>query len=356
MCYQEAALYGDLVLFLRDRAAELLAGDGDVEAQRAQLDSLIREWFFAPQEELHGCAPRDLIWAEQKGEPNPIPSERLEEFFFDDCSLCQYVREELEADLAAGVDPGFHWRYDDGGYPLIAQYDPEGWDARWAAEDAAFKTVSETSAQQEALIEQVNQLLDEDEWYTASEVAYNALWLVPPNFRAANALLRCYLHRDALREMERMQFRMFHPEDPDYDALHQRRRRLTYTYRGLRQAPVWETWLGSDRWAPPDLDDVAETLHAGFSALNVAYCVGEEGAYERARATFATAESHCADRAALYWYLARLYADYGFFAESLEALAQLNAVGDDAIPLEAQQLRAEVAWWQEYGEQLPWMH
>ncbi|MEJ5309246.1 MAG: hypothetical protein WHX52_05710 [Anaerolineae bacterium] len=41
MSYQEAALYGDLVLFLRDRAAELLARDGDIEAQRAKLDTLI---------------------------------------------------------------------------------------------------------------------------------------------------------------------------------------------------------------------------------------------------------------------------------------------------------------------------
>jgi len=33
MSVQECALYGDLVLYLRDRAAELLAGDGsDAEA------------------------------------------------------------------------------------------------------------------------------------------------------------------------------------------------------------------------------------------------------------------------------------------------------------------------------------
>ena len=30
----------------------------------------------------------------------------------------------------------WHWGFDDGGYPLIAEYDPEGWDARWAKEDA----------------------------------------------------------------------------------------------------------------------------------------------------------------------------------------------------------------------------
>ncbi len=356
MSYQEAALYGDLVLFLRDRAAELLARDGDIEAQRAKLDILIRDWFFTPQAALHGCAPRDLIWAEQKGEPNPIPTERLDEFFFDDCPLCQDMREELEADLATGADPGFHWYYDDGGYPLIAQYDPEGWEALCAAEEATWEAASATHAQQDALIEQVNQRLDEDDWQAASEVAYEALWLAPHNFRAANALLRCYLHRDALREMERVQFRMFHPEDPDYDTPHQRRRRLTYTYRALRQAAVWDTWLEDERWGSPALNEVAETLHAGFSALNASYCVGEDGAYERARDLFAAAEKHCAERAALYWYLARLYADYGFFAESLEALAQLNAIEDQAMRPEVQQLWAEVTWWHDYGERLPWIH
>jgi len=54
--------------------------------------------------------------------------------------------------------------------------------------------------------------------------------------------------------------------------------------------------------------------------------------------------------------LARLYADYGFFAESLEALAQLDALEDRGVVPEAQQLWAEVTWWHDYREQLPWIH
>ena len=47
MCYQECALYGELVLWLRDRAAELLAAEpGGVAAQRERLDALIHDWFF----------------------------------------------------------------------------------------------------------------------------------------------------------------------------------------------------------------------------------------------------------------------------------------------------------------------
>jgi hypothetical protein len=139
VCHQECALYGELVLWLRDQAAELLAGsEGNVEAETGRLDDLIRQWFFEPQDVLHGCAPRDLIWAEQMEQPNPIHPERIAEFFEDDCAVCQFEHEDLKRALEAGEDPGFHWHCDDGGFPLIARYDPEGYDARWAEEDAKF--------------------------------------------------------------------------------------------------------------------------------------------------------------------------------------------------------------------------
>lgn len=212
-----------------------------------------------------------------------------------------------------------------------------------------------TRAAQDELIERVNRMLERDEWYAASEMAYEALALDSTYFRAANALLRCYLHRDTLREMERTLFRLFHPQDPNYDAPHQHRRRLAYSYRCLSMADLWHDWYGGDRM-PPALDDVSQTLEEGFSALIAAYCIGEEGAYERARSAFAQAESNCADRPALYWYLARLYADLGFFEESAEALAHLvRSDGGKGDP-QVQRLWAEMAWWGEYGERLPWIH
>ncbi len=149
MCYQECALYGELVLWLRDCAAELLAGSGgNAEAKSERLDDLIRQWFFASRDDLHGCAPRDLIWAEQMDQPNPIYPERIAEFFEDDCPVCQFEHDYLKRALEAGEDPGFHWHHDDGGYPLIARYDPEGYDARWARVDAEF---AEWKGQQEGI-------------------------------------------------------------------------------------------------------------------------------------------------------------------------------------------------------------
>lgn len=140
MSIQEAALHGELVLYLREYLAEVLAGEnGDVEEARERLDAIIRDWFFTPQRHLHGCAPRELIWAERKGESNPVHPEHLDELFIDDCPICRSDLEQLSAALEAGQEPGWHWYYDAGGWPLIARYDPEGWDEFWAEEEAAFE-------------------------------------------------------------------------------------------------------------------------------------------------------------------------------------------------------------------------
>lgn len=150
MYAQQCALYGDLVLWLRDRAAELLSNDREtstVEEEIARLDDLIRDWIFAPQDDMHGLAPRDIIWAEQMGRPNPVPPDQIDDFFFDDCPICQQMKEDLEAGEAEGHDHGWQWYYDDGGYPLIARYDPDGWDEYWAEQEAEFEA---WEAEQEA--------------------------------------------------------------------------------------------------------------------------------------------------------------------------------------------------------------
>ena len=59
MAYQECALYGDLVRYLRDHCAERLTEldpASDVEAARAWLVDLIHDWFFTPQHDLHTVA------------------------------------------------------------------------------------------------------------------------------------------------------------------------------------------------------------------------------------------------------------------------------------------------------------
>ncbi len=80
-----------------------------------------------------------------------------------------------------------------------------------------------------------------------------------------------------------------------------------------------------------------------------------EGAYEHACAAFARAEAVCADRPALYWYLARLYAHHGFFDGSAEALSHLISPGSEESDPDVQRLWAEVSWWREHSKWLPWI-
>ncbi|MBM4458460.1 MAG: hypothetical protein FJ011_11940 [Chloroflexi bacterium] len=147
MSVQEAALYGDLVLALRDYAAEQLAaatGDHDLAAVGARLDDFIRAWFFTPQKELYGSAPRDVIWREQLGEQNPLPKEYAAEVYGDDCPICQAMREELE-NAEDDEAHGHFWGY----CPdtcLLEQYDPVGAEERWRKE---FARLDETQATQE---------------------------------------------------------------------------------------------------------------------------------------------------------------------------------------------------------------
>lgn len=142
MPIQECALYGDLVLYLRDRAAEMLAeakADSSLDEARQQLDVLIRDWFFAPQEDLYGSAPRDVIWREQLGEGNPIPPEYARQAFDDDCPICRDAIEEIEGGEHDHIrGRGWQWTYCPD-ISLIDIYDPEGSDNRWEKERLRYQ-------------------------------------------------------------------------------------------------------------------------------------------------------------------------------------------------------------------------
>lgn len=140
MSIQEAALYGDLVLALRDHAAARLATASpilDIENARAQFDEFIRTWLFTPQVTLYGSAPREIIWREQLGEGNPIPREYAAEAYSDcDCPICQMLREEIES-AESDEAHGHCWTYAPES-SLIDRYDPEGSEERWRKELAGM--------------------------------------------------------------------------------------------------------------------------------------------------------------------------------------------------------------------------
>ncbi|MBX7237481.1 MAG: hypothetical protein K1X65_24090 [Caldilineales bacterium] len=136
MSIHEATLYGDLVRFLRDACAGQLAGlkGTTVEVERQELDALIRAWFFTPQDDLYGFTPQRVIRNEELGLRNIISSAHKHELFFDDCPVCQEMRELEEEGLGDDDDGG--WGF--GLAPdttLLDEYDPEGYDERWRIED-----------------------------------------------------------------------------------------------------------------------------------------------------------------------------------------------------------------------------
>ena len=208
---------------------------------------------------------------------------------------------------------------------------------------------SPTRALQDAIIDRVNEILeDEWNWDEAAERAYQALVIDPTYGRAANAVLRCYLTKRALRDMQHALRHLFNPYE---QAPNQTQRMLAFSYRVLSHADLWLAWTGK---IPPELADVEPLVQPGLEALNDAYCVAEQGAYEKARAAFAAALERCRDRPALMWFLAREYADKGYFADSAALLGALIASGSTSQ--DAQRLHAEMMWWRDQGRWLPWIH
>lgn len=200
MSIQETALYGDLVVALRDHAAAQLAESSptlDAETTGARLDEFIRQWFFTPQAELYGSAPREVIWREQLGEGNPIPKAYAAEAYGDcDCPICQMMREEIESAETAEAH-GHFWTYCPDSC-LLDRYDPQGSDERWRKE---LEEMQEWQAQRKSEQEEARSAAPE---YTPAPLPGREVdpttflsvlqrpWLDPELHRAARELVdRC---------------------------------------------------------------------------------------------------------------------------------------------------------------------
>ena len=128
---QEAYLYGDLVLHLRDHWVEEVAGHSSNpelmrRIERARIDEMIRKWFFTPEaEDLQGSTPRDVIRREERGEPNIVPLEHHDEKFSDNYLLCRAMKSgELDlGEMCWAFCPDM---------TLLDMFDQEGYDAKYS--------------------------------------------------------------------------------------------------------------------------------------------------------------------------------------------------------------------------------
>ncbi|MFQ6014060.1 MAG: tetratricopeptide repeat protein [Anaerolineae bacterium] len=204
--------------------------------------------------------------------------------------------------------------------------------------------MDEKSQQIRRLISRAERHMDREEWDEVSELCYQVLALDPANENAANKLRLVYLRKDFVQEMERQMFRMFDPED---DQPHQRRHKLGFSYACLSRWPGWyEDWDELPAGESPALEE-------GRRRLIADYLMGEDGAYNAARRAFDQALAEAHDwRAVLYW-LARLYAQHGYFVEAAEALEQMAALGP--LSPEACRLYGEVCWWRDNDQYICWV-
>lgn len=164
--YQECAVYGELVRHLRDQCVVKISEldpNRDAAAARAWADQVIREWLLTPHEDMHGSSPSEIIWRERKGEPNVVPPDHADDMFFCDCPVCQTMKEmELEG--------GWHWHYDEGGFPLLEEYDTVGANLYYAEEMKRMEEYKERNPSEfkpstpEEFIEAMKRLTDDDDY------------------------------------------------------------------------------------------------------------------------------------------------------------------------------------------------
>lgn len=202
-----------------------------------------------------------------------------------------------------------------------------------------------TDEQVRQLICQAEEHMDREEWDDVAELCYQVLACDPDNRNAENKLRLVYLQKDLLRDMERQMLRLFDPED---DRPHQRRHKLGFSYVCLSP---WEGWLELDWDEPPA--EVAETLEAGRGRLIADYLMGEEGTYAAAQVAFDQALAAADDKTAVLWWLGKVYAQHGYFAEAAEALEQMAALS--SLSPEARRLYGEVRWWRDNDHYICWV-
>ena len=194
------------------------------------------------------------------------------------------------------------------------------------------------------LIKQAEHFIDDREWDEAAARCYQILALDPDNLNAQNKLTLIYLQRELVEDMRRAVARLFEPEDA---SPHQQRRMLAFSYRVLS---CWKGWLHNDFERTPPVDELEEAAQI----LNHAYLRGDDSDLLRAWDRYVEA---CAQRPqakyAIQWWMAKQYAEHGFFADAAEVLTEMRwACPEDA---DARYVLAEMRWWRDHSDRIAWI-
>ena len=194
------------------------------------------------------------------------------------------------------------------------------------------------------LIRQAEHFIDRREWDEAAARCYQILALDLGNLNAQNKLTLIYLQRELVEDMRRAVSRLFEPDDA---SPQQCRRMLAFSYRVLS---CWKGWLQDDLERTPPVDELEEVAQI----LNHAYLHGDDSDLLRAWNLFTeTCGQHSKARYVIQWWMAKQYAEHGFFADAAEVLTEMRwTCPEDA---DALYVLAEMRWWRDHADRLAWL-
>ncbi len=181
------------------------------------------------------------------------------------------------------------------------------------------------------------------DWDEAAVRCYQIMALDCDNDEAQATLRRIYLQRELVEDMREAVARLSSPDDA---SPHLYRRRLAFSYRVLSR---WDGWLqDSDELTPVD------ELEEAAWILNAAYLHGDDHELLDAWNCYVAAcQRYPQQRRDIQWWMARQYAQRGFFADAAEVLSEMLARGPDDS--NARYMLAELRWWRDHADCIAWI-
>ncbi|MCA9977314.1 MAG: hypothetical protein KC413_16260 [Anaerolineales bacterium] len=180
----------------------------------------------------------------------------------------------------------------------------------------------------------------------AAALCYEVLALFPDH-TAASALVHKALSDPWL--IREMRYALTQHIDEWDDRPWQERRRLAFSYRVMSH---WDDLYSFDEGAmwPQDVCDMAEE---GRRQLQQDYLLGQTRGAEVAWNIFEEAIRRTHDPARMLLAAGYVYADQGYFAEAVDMLERALVQG--APTTQTSRLLAEVRWWRDNQENIPWI-
>jgi hypothetical protein len=204
------------------------------------------------------------------------------------------------------------------------------------------------------MMEEAEQLLmDEDDPgpCEAAAVCFDILALFPEHEAANQFIHRAFRHPRLIQDNRRALSRLIDEWD---DRPWQQHRRLALSFGHVSR---WEVWLREyeegfedEREGP---EDVRKYLETGHRQLLEDYLGGQVKGAESSWQIFQEAIRLSRDpRMTMFW-VGKEYAQQGYFAESVDVLEDL--LGKYPDDQDARRLWAEVRWWRDNQNRIPWI-